>query len=245
MKRAVLIGINYFGSNAELSGCINDILEMKIYLVARGFGEISALYDTPADPLFMLKTAPTTHNILQTLNESVAKTLPGDLLYVHYSGHQSNPVTGAPPVHNICIYPVDASAEKGIIHSDTLHSILIRPLALGASLRIVFDAPDPCPSPGFPYSIYQGEVCEDDGKSSDQDIVLISSGHQPTGRETHPRALTWALLKCLTDLQKCGVGYSWRDLGQMMEKCLSARGYPQIPKVYSVCQYNLRIRVDI
>ena len=32
MKKALLIGINYVGTNSELNGCINDIYSMKNYL---------------------------------------------------------------------------------------------------------------------------------------------------------------------------------------------------------------------
>ena len=31
-KRALLIGINYFNTNSELSGCINDVIHLKEFL---------------------------------------------------------------------------------------------------------------------------------------------------------------------------------------------------------------------
>jgi hypothetical protein len=37
-RKALLIGINYFGTKHQLSGCINDAMNMKDYLVRdRGY----------------------------------------------------------------------------------------------------------------------------------------------------------------------------------------------------------------
>ena len=40
-KRALLIGINYFGQNGQLSGCHNDVDNMKNYLKSCGFTEFA------------------------------------------------------------------------------------------------------------------------------------------------------------------------------------------------------------
>ncbi|XP_011086327.1 metacaspase-5-like [Sesamum indicum] len=84
-KRAVLIGINYPGTNAELKGCINDVRRMHECLVERyGFhnDDITVLIDTDAS-----YTEPTGRNIRAALDSLVRSAHPGDFLFVQYSGH--------------------------------------------------------------------------------------------------------------------------------------------------------------
>ncbi|XP_010472787.1 PREDICTED: metacaspase-5-like [Camelina sativa] len=84
-KKAVLIGINYPGTKAELRGCVNDVRRVHKCLVDRfGFseGNITQLIDT--DESF---TKPTGKNIRQALLNLVESAKSGDVLVVHYSGH--------------------------------------------------------------------------------------------------------------------------------------------------------------
>ncbi|XP_010537828.1 PREDICTED: metacaspase-4 [Tarenaya hassleriana] len=84
-KKAVLIGINYPGTKAELRGCVNDVRRMYKCLVERyGFAEedITVLIDT--DDSY---TKPTGKNIRRALSDLVGSADSGDILLVHYSGH--------------------------------------------------------------------------------------------------------------------------------------------------------------
>nr|CAB3461072.1 unnamed protein product [Digitaria exilis] len=83
-KRAVLVGINYPGTKAELKGCHNDVARMRRCLVDRfGFDEsgIRVLVDDGSGP------QPTGANIRRELARLVGDARPGDLLFFHYSGH--------------------------------------------------------------------------------------------------------------------------------------------------------------
>ena len=82
-RRAVLIGINYVGQQGELSGCHNDALNMKEYLMdVHGFEDdnIVVLLD---DGEHM---EPNKGNILEVLRTLVAEAEPGDAIFLHYSG---------------------------------------------------------------------------------------------------------------------------------------------------------------
>lgn len=84
-KKAVLIGINYPGTKAELKGCINDVRRMYRCLIDRyGFSpdDITVLIDTDESYI-----QPTGKNIRWVLNDLVRSAEPGDFLFVHYSGH--------------------------------------------------------------------------------------------------------------------------------------------------------------
>mmetsp|Transcript_4921 Transcript_4921/g.10335 ORF Transcript_4921/g.10335 Transcript_4921/m.10335 type:complete len:333 (-) Transcript_4921:192-1190(-) len=83
-KRAVLIGINYVGQKGELSGCHNDALNIKEYLIdVQGFDE--------SDMTILLDDGkhlnPTKANIMGALDGLVRCSVPGDVIFVHYSGH--------------------------------------------------------------------------------------------------------------------------------------------------------------
>jgi hypothetical protein len=84
-KKAVLIGINYPGTKAELRGCVNDVWRMHKCLIERyGFSEndVTILIDTDSS-----YTEPTGKNIRSALSDLVGSAEEGDVLFVHYSGH--------------------------------------------------------------------------------------------------------------------------------------------------------------
>jgi len=83
-KRAVLIGINYTGQQGQLSGCHNDVKNMKEYLMnIHGFEErnMTILMDDGRH------ANPTRVNITQAYRDLVRYSMPGDTVFAHYSGH--------------------------------------------------------------------------------------------------------------------------------------------------------------
>ncbi|CAN8272169.1 unnamed protein product [Cochlearia groenlandica] len=84
-KKAVLIGINYPGTKAELRGCVNDVHRMRKCLVDRfGFAEKNIIELIDTDESF---TKPTGKNIRRALLNLVESAKSGDILVVHYSGY--------------------------------------------------------------------------------------------------------------------------------------------------------------
>ncbi|XP_054811671.1 metacaspase-5-like [Prosopis cineraria] len=84
-KKAVLIGCNYPGTKIELRGCINDARRMHDCLIERyGFSDddIAVLIDTDNSCI-----QPTGKNIRSAIKKMVRSAEPGDVLFVHYSGH--------------------------------------------------------------------------------------------------------------------------------------------------------------
>ena len=72
-KKALLIGINYFGQSGQLKGCINDVTNVKKLIMTRGFPESSAhmrvLHEgtTSINPC----TQPTRKNIIEGMQTSI------------------------------------------------------------------------------------------------------------------------------------------------------------------------------
>jgi len=84
MKKALLIGINYIGTQYELSGCINDIINIGQY--------INTAYPDCIIKMFRDDINPndTKHaNIIWGLQWLLKNVNPGDTIYLHYSGHGS------------------------------------------------------------------------------------------------------------------------------------------------------------
>ena len=84
-KRAVLIGINYLGQQGQLSGCHNNALNMKKYLISQhGFDEsnMTVLLDDGHH------RSPTRANIMSALEVLVQYSRSGDSVFVHYSGRR-------------------------------------------------------------------------------------------------------------------------------------------------------------
>lgn len=89
-RKALLIGINYYGTSHELKGCINDAFNMKDYLVRdRGFSpaqhDMVMLTDAPENrgsPFY-----PTGANMMAAFQWLVTGNNPGDSVFLSYSGH--------------------------------------------------------------------------------------------------------------------------------------------------------------
>lgn len=84
-RKALLIGINYFGQRGQLRGCINDVKNMSSYL-NQHFGykreDMVLLTDDQQNPM----SQPTKANILRAMHWLVKDAQPNDSLFFHYSG---------------------------------------------------------------------------------------------------------------------------------------------------------------
>ncbi|KNE55757.1 hypothetical protein AMAG_01634 [Allomyces macrogynus ATCC 38327] len=144
-KKALLIGINYFGQQNELRGCITDVQNMYKFLTGTyGFVDspetMVVLTDIPSnrDPWKI----PTKRSIVTAMQWLVAGAQPGDSLFLHYSGHggHTEDLDGdEDDGHDETIYPVD-HAKSGMLTDDEMHAILVKPLPPGVKLTVVFDS---------------------------------------------------------------------------------------------------------
>lgn len=139
-KKALFIGINYFGTANELKGCINDVRNIRQFVQTKfGFQDdkIRQLTDDlePAQH-------PTKANILDSLRWLVEGAQPGDSLFLHYSGHggtKKDEDGDEADGQDETICPVDV-ATAGQIIDDELHAILVLSLPKGVRLTAIFDS---------------------------------------------------------------------------------------------------------
>ncbi|CAD52669.1 hypothetical protein PFAG_04890 [Plasmodium falciparum Santa Lucia] len=142
-KKALLIGINYYGTKYELNGCTNDTLRMKDLLVTKykfydSSNNIVRLIDNEANPNYR----PTRRNILSALMWLTRDNKPGDILFFLFSGHGSQEKDHnhiEKDGYNESILPSDFETE-GVIIDDELHKYLIQPLNEGVKLIAVVDS---------------------------------------------------------------------------------------------------------
>ncbi|RFU32523.1 Acting on peptide bonds (peptidase), partial [Scytalidium lignicola] len=140
-RKALLIGINYFGQRGQLRGCINDVKNMSAYL-NENFGyrreDMVILTDDQQNPM----SQPTKQNILRAMHWLVKDAQPNDSLFFHYSGHggQTKDLDGdEPDGYDEVIYPVDFR-QVGHIVDDEMHRIMVQPLKPGVRLTAIFDS---------------------------------------------------------------------------------------------------------
>ncbi|KAI0303843.1 caspase domain-containing protein [Multifurca ochricompacta] len=181
-KKALCIGINYFGQQAELRGCINDARNIERFLCER-FSykreDIVVLTDDQQDP----RSRPTKKYIMGAQ--------PNDSLFFHYSGHggQTKDLDGdEQDGYDEVIYPVDFK-EEGHIVDDDMHDIMVRPLPPGCRLTAIYDA-------NLPY-VYSTE-----GKVKEPNLAAEAGQGLLTAVSSYARGDMGGVFKTVTGLVK-------------------------------------------
>ncbi|KAF2263513.1 hypothetical protein CC78DRAFT_533939 [Lojkania enalia] len=179
-RKALLIGINYFGQRGQLRGCINDVKNMSTYLNSH-FGyrreDMVILTDDQQNPM----SQPTKANILRAMHWLVKDARPNDSLFFHYSGHggQTKDLDGdEDDGYDEVIYPVDFRTAGHIV-DDEMHRILVQPLQPGVRLTAIFDSCHSGSALDLPY-IYstQGVLKEPNlAKEAGQGLLGIVSSY--------------------------------------------------------------------
>ena len=138
-RRAVLIGINYVGQDGELSGCHNDCLNMKNYLMQEwGFKNenITVLMDDGNH------NRPTRSNIMNAYQEVASASKSGDAVFCHYSGHggrvRDDDFGEECDGYDETLVPVDYNTS-GQIRDDDLYTTLVCAMPAGSTLVSVMD----------------------------------------------------------------------------------------------------------
>lgn len=243
-KKALLIGINYTGTQNELFGCINDANCIKERISKEGFNNISIMTDLTA-----LKA--TKNNILNEFKNLLINSQAGDLLFFLYSGHGSytydrnnDETTG----YDQLIIPCDFNA----IVDDELKSLIQTHLKPNVTLFAMFDS---CFSgsvldlryqymDSLNYDNYTENIKQTETKG---DVFMISgcSDYQTSAdafiNNKASGAMTWSLLEAIKQKPNC----SWRELVKSMRNLLKTSEFDQIPQFSSGTFENIDAKVFI
>lgn len=262
VKKALLIGINYVGQSSELSGCVNDIIDMRKLCTSLAYEEVCILYDGSLPKGYKLdladkrikNTKPTRENIIIAIHWLVNNAKKGDILFFHYSGHGGQLRALVPNSEKTgrddTLLPVDYE-QAGEIRDDELYALLITPLQnIGASLRIVLDCCYSGTGIDLKYNLpFSKNIDKSDCSSVD---VLAISGC--TDRQTSADAsfegkangaLTYYLLKLLylsihprksprnRNIKKLGTWPTVVTLLKGLRTHMKHNGYTQKPQISS------------
>ncbi|KAI9773450.1 MAG: Ca(2+)-dependent cysteine protease [Geoglossum simile] len=140
-RKALLIGINYFGQRGQLRGCINDVKNMSSFLNERFSYKREDMVILTDDQQHAM-SQPTKENILRAMHWLVKGAEPKDSLFFHYSGHggQTKDQDGdEDDGYDEVIYPVDFRTAGHIV-DDEMHKIMVASLKPGVRLTAIFDS---------------------------------------------------------------------------------------------------------
>ncbi|PHH92739.1 hypothetical protein CDD83_5568 [Cordyceps sp. RAO-2017] len=151
-RKALLIGINYFGQQGQLRGCINDVHNVSNFLCEHynyKREDMVILTDDQQNPVMQ----PTKANMLRAMQWLVKDAQPNDALFLHYSGHggQTEDLDGdEDDGFDEVIYPVDFR-QNGHIVDDEIHFLVVKPLQPGVRLTAIFDSCHSATAMDLPY----------------------------------------------------------------------------------------------
>lgn len=140
-KKSLFIGINYFGSKSELRGCINDVNNIKQFVVTN--------FNFPTDAEHMKtlvdddqNNMPTRDNIIAGFRWLIQDGKEGDSLFLHYSGHggsqKDNGDADDADGQDETLVPVDYE-KNGVIVDDDIYEELVAKLPKGVRLTCIMD----------------------------------------------------------------------------------------------------------
>jgi hypothetical protein len=243
-KKALLVGINYIGTQYELNGCINDITSIHERISKNGFNDITVLTD-------YTNLKPTKKNILDAFKKLLSDAQPGDFVVFAYSGHGSytkdlngDETTG----YDQMIVPLDFD----MIIDDDLKIIIQNNLKENVTLFALFDS---CYSGSvldlkYQYldSLNYDNYTENDKQLETKGRVFMISGCTDKQTSTDAfinnkagGAMTWSLLESIKQKPNC----SWRELIKGMRDNLKTNGYDQIPQLSSGTIQNIDTQIFI
>ena len=227
-KKALLVGINYVGTDNELNGCIQDAENIASRLV--GFKTISMLTDYTA-------IKPTKANIVREFTQLLSRAISGDCLLFAFSGHGSQVKDkngDEADGKDEGIFTLD---EKLIV-DDELNLIIKQRLKSGVTLFVLTDCCHSGTILDLKYN-YIGYLENPKNAETSGHVIMISGCRdEQTSADAYINgksqgAMTWAFL---ANLQP---EVTWRKLVENMCFSLKESGYTQVPKISSGRFINL------
>lgn len=132
-KRALIIGINYNGTNNQLNGCINDATNISNFIKEFDFKEENIHLMTDETEI-----KPTGSNIVNSITNFLKSGVEGELLFLYYSGHGSQTYDYSGDERD-GVDELIVSADSFGITDDYLKQIIQNNLKKNVTLFCLFD----------------------------------------------------------------------------------------------------------
>jgi len=253
-KSALLVGINYEGTNHQLYGCINDTNNIKEALEQfYKYNQITILTDKT-------NKKPTKENIISEFTNLLKNSAPGDNLLFFYSGHGTNDYDLSGDERDDqdeLIVPLGANTLYDCIRDDDFNKIIKDYLKPGVSLSALFDCCFSGTILDLKYNyvdttnfektttnelvsetagnVWMISGCQDNQTSADTTVVY-------NNRRMDSGGMTYAFLKCLKEQ---GTNISYKQLITKMRETLKKEKYTQVPQFSSGKQLNVEDMIVI
>lgn len=252
-KKAVLIGNNYKDTDNALHGCANDVLNMKKLLMQNGYAEEDIIMISDDIPKAIF---PSSKNILSELNKLIDNAIPGDDLFIHYSGHGTqerdlNNDEDDRKDEGICPLEIDSDGNKYIgdtIRDDELKK-LVNKVPVGARLFGLFDCCHSATIFDLQHNVVQGNGkkpdrmhgftllfsgCKDSQTSADAYIDNINQGALTAGFMKMVKKYNG--FKNFMDLCFSGVTSQLVKVQSQLNTWLKKNDFEQIPNIAWECE---------
>jgi len=257
--RALIIGINYPGTNAELKGCANDAVNMKRLLVQAGFKDDSTHMIVLSDDESAVGNIahgnmdafmPTAVNVRRGFQWLVHNASEGDILFFHFSGHGHQMVDKKgfeADGYNETILPSDFR-QSGQISDDEIWGTLVYPLPSGVRLTSVMDCCHSGTGLDLPldYNLDTSQWDQDHNPSLSRGDVILFSGCEDaqTSADVQSKGMAGgAMTQCFLAALEENPRPTFADLIGTIRKQLKKRGFPQRPQLTSNQSFDVRNRV--
>lgn len=240
-KRALLVGINYVGTDSELRGCENDVEHMDTYLRKRGFVTKVITEKT--------ELKPTRATIIRELLELI---ISGDTeLFFHYSGHGSHIADtngDEKDGQDECLVPLDY-LTNGMILDDHLRG-LVSLVPAGTKMMICLDSCHSGTCMDLAYNLWERNgtlrmIKESNYVKTDGTVCMLSGSQdvQTSADAFEDRqfqgAMTWSLMKVLNS----NTTPTWENLIKLVRSTLKTSGYDQVPNFSSGREISLSSKI--
>jgi hypothetical protein len=235
-KKALLIGINYIGTNHELNGCIDDVERMKSFLETKGFNNFDIMTD-------LTDIKPTRFNILDKIKNLVDASVEGDLLFIYFSGHGSYTYDFNGDEKDGKDELIISSDLKYIV-DDEIKDILNKFSKKNVSIIGMFDS---CHSGTmmdlrYHYDYLKNNYSENVMNKKCLSNVLMIGGCMDD--QTSLEAIIdgtpqGALTSTFMDVMNSKNNLSWKELMYDMHESLKSRHFPQIPQISTNIFFNI------
>ncbi|ORC85818.1 metacaspase [Trypanosoma theileri] len=258
--RALFIGINYYGTSAQLSGCCNDVKQMLATFQKKKFpiNEVNILVDEKDFP--GRTEQPTRANIIRYMAWLVKDAKPGDVLFLHFSGHgtHTRALQDAEEEQDQCIVPVDFRSN-GCILDDDINKILVSRLPPGVRLTAVFDCCHSGSMLDLPFtfvgnrSLCRAANCHmqriRSGNDSEADVLMISGcADEQTSADvgntatfgTGTSGAGGAATQCLTYILLKNKHRSYQDTIIATRDMLRRKRFQQVPQLSATKPIDLQ-----
>ena len=227
-EKALLIGINYIGTDHELNGCIDDTERMKTFLETKGFNNFDIMTD-------LTNIKPTRINILNKIKNLLYHSVEGDLLFIYFSGHGSY------------TYDLNGDEKDGkdelivssdlkYIVDDEIKDILNKFSKKNVSIIGMFDS---CHSGTMMDLRYHYDYLNDDYSENVMNGNCLSNVLMISGcmdEQTSLEAIVdgkpqGALTSTFINIMNMKNNLSWKELMYDMNESLKSNNFPQIPQI--------------